>query len=95
MSKKIIVNIVIILSILIIFCFIALIYGMYLKISKNPNNTIYSKDLISLDLKEDEKITSIQVIDQNRLLITIQNPSILKGAIYNIERKKIEEYIDK
>ncbi len=68
---------------------------MYLKISKNPNNTIYSKDLISLDLKEDEKITSIQVIDQNRLLITIQNPSILKGAIYNIERKKIEEYIDK
>jgi len=95
MSKKIIINIVIILSILIIFCFIALIYGMYLKISNNSYNNSYSSEFISLNLKEDEEIANIEVIDENRLLITIKNNSFLTGAIYNIKEKKIQEYIDK
>ena len=88
-------NIVIVLGILIIFSFIALIYGMYLKISNNSYNNSYSSEFISLNLKEDEEIANIQVIDENRLLITIKNTSFLTGAIYNIKEKKIQEYIDK
>tara|TARA_B100000029_G_scaffold248673_1_gene245449 strand:- start:2962 stop:3249 length:288 start_codon:yes stop_codon:yes gene_type:complete len=95
MSKKIIINIVIILSILIIFSFIALIYGMYLKISNNSYNNSYSSEFISLNLKADEEIADIQVIDANRLLITIKNNTFITGAIYNIKMKKIQEYIDK
>ena len=95
MSKKILSSIVIFLAILIVFCFIALIYGMYLKISSNSFNNSYSSEFISLNLKEDEEIANIQVIDENRLLITIKNTSFLTGAIYNIKEKKIQEYIDK
>ena len=95
MSKKIIVNVVIILSILIIFSFIALIYGIYSKISKNSDGISYSLNLTSLNLENNEEIIDIDVIDKNRLLITIKNSSAIKGAIYNIEQKKIVEFIDK
>ena len=64
MSKNIIQSIVIILGILIILAFLALIYGMYLKISTTEiiiliNN---SKIIFSNLFIENEKIKNIEVI---------------------------------
>ena len=50
---------------------------------------------ISLNLKNEEEIIDIKVIDDNKLLIIIKNSSTLKGAVYNIKQKKISEYISK
>ena len=95
MSNKIITTVVITLGILIVLSFIALFYGLYLKISKNSVNISYSPDLISLNLKNDEEIVNFEAIDQNRLLITIKKGSSLKGAIYIIDKSKIKEFIEK
>ena len=44
---------------------------------------------ISLNLTDKEEIIDIEVIDENRLLITINNSDNLKGVIYNIKQNKI------
>ena len=95
MFKKTVQYIVVFLGILIIFAFFALIYGMYLKISTNSKNMILDPKNISLNLKNEEEIIDIKVIDDNKLLIIIKNSSTLKGAVYNIKQKKISEYINK
>ena len=68
---------------------------MYLKISTNSENMILDPKNISLNLKKEEEIIDIRIIDENRLLIIIKNSSSLKGAVYNIKQKKISEYINK
>ncbi|PPR45783.1 MAG: hypothetical protein CFH18_00024 [Alphaproteobacteria bacterium MarineAlpha5_Bin8] len=92
MSKKLLQYIVIFLGILIIFAFIALIYGMYLKIS-NSNNIDLKQ--ISLNLSHNDKIFDIDVIDDKKLLIVIKGQDDLKAAIYNIKEQKITEFIEK
>ena len=67
---------------------------MYLKISTNSENMILNPENISLNLKKEEEIVDIRIIDENRLLIIIKNSSTLKGAVYNIKQKKISEYIN-
>ena len=95
MSKNIIQNIVIILGILIILSFVALIYGMYLRISTPNKNLLNSPTIFSLNFEKDEKIANIEVIDKNRLLIVIDSDQGLKGAIYNLNDDKIISYINK
>ena len=95
MLKKTLQYTVVFLGILIIFAFFALIYGMYLKISTNSENMILNPENISLNLKKEEEIVDIRIIDENRLLIIIKNSSTLKGAVYNIKQKKILEFINK
>ena len=68
---------------------------MYLKISTNSENMILNPENISLNLKKEEEIVDIRIIDENRLLIIIKNSSSLKGAVYNIKQKKILEFINK
>ena len=68
---------------------------MYLKISINSENMILDPKNISLNLKNEEEIFDIRIIDENRLLIIIKNSSSLKGAVYNIKQKKISEFINK
>ena len=68
---------------------------MYLKISTNSENMILNPEDISLNLKKEEEIVDIRIIDENRLLIIIKNSSRLKGAVYNIKQKKILEFINK
>ena len=92
MSKKILQSVVILLGILIIFSFIALIYGMYSKISEDI--TLDPKK-ITLNLNDKEKIIDIEIIDENRLLITINSSDNLKGVIYNIKQNKIIKIIEK
>ena len=68
---------------------------MYSKISTNSENMILDPKNISLNLKNEEEIFDIKIIDENRLLIIIKNSSSLKGAIYNIKQKKISEFINR
>ena len=95
MSKKILQSVVILLGILIIFSFIALIYGMYSKISTNSKDITLDLKKISLNLTNKEEIIDIEVIDENRLLITINSSDNLKGVIYNIKQNKILKIIEK
>ena len=97
MSKKFLQFIVIFLAILIIFCFIALVYGVFLKISnKDRNNGLHADtNNISLNLGAGEKIIDMQVIDENTLLITITNSADMRGLIYNFKENKILKFIEK
>ena len=95
MTKKLLQYIVISLGILIIFTFIALIYGMYLKISKNQNAFNADPKEISLNLSNNDEIVEINVIDQEKLLIIIKKEDKLRAAIYNIKMQKITEFIEK
>ena len=73
MSKKILQFTVIFLAILIIVCFTILIVGMYIKITTNQNVSDYKNQDYSLNLKDNEKIIDIEVINDNNLLIIISN----------------------
>ena len=95
MSKKILQFVVVLLGILIIFSFIALIYGMYSKISTNSKDITLDLKKISLNLTNIEEIVDIEVIDENRLLITINSSDNLKGVIYSIKQNKILKIIQK
>ena len=95
MSKKILQSVVILLGILIIFSFIALIYGMYSKILTDSEDVTLDPKKISLNLNDIEEIIDIEIIDENRLLITINNSDSLKGVIYNIKQNKILKIIEK
>ena len=50
---------------------------------------------ISLNLTNKEEIIDIEVIDENRLLITINSSDNLKGFIYSIKQNKILKIIEK
>lgn len=95
MSKKFIQFVVIILGVFIIIAFLAIIYGMYLKISKSSNNLINTPYIFSTKLNNNEKILNIEVIDKNKLLILIESADNIKGAIYDIENNKIISYIER
>jgi|ETNmetMinimDraft_12_1059888.scaffolds.fasta_scaffold254801_1 hypothetical protein len=95
MSKKILQSVVIILGILIIFSFIALIYGMYSKILTDSEDIALDLKKITLNLNDEEEIIDIKIIDENRLLITINSSDNLKGVIYHIKQNKILKIIEK
>ena len=95
MSKKILQSVVILLGILIIFSFIALIYGMYSKISTDSEDITLDPKKITLNLNDKEKIIDIEIIDENRLLITINSSNSLKGVIYHIKQNKILKIIER
>ena len=50
---------------------------------------------LSLNLSNKEEIIDIEVIDENRLLITINSSDNLKGVIYHIKQNKIHKIIEK
>ena len=94
MSEKIIKNIVYFLSVLIIIALFAVVYGMYIRIShKSSKNNV--PDDISLLLNKDQEIINMQVIDQNRILVTIENNNQIHGIIYDINKKKIIQSLNK
>ena len=95
MSKNIIQSIVIILGILIIFAFLALIYGMYLKISITGKNLLDSAIIFSAQLSDNEKIKDIEVLDKNKLIILVEKNDMIKGAIYDVDNNQIIRFIDR
>ena len=68
---------------------------MYSKILKDSEDVTLDPEKITLNLNDKEKIIDIEVIDENRLLITINNSDNLKGVIYHIKQNKILKVIEK
>ena len=67
---------------------------MYIRIShKSSKNNV--PDDISLLLNKDQEIINMQVIDQNRILVTIENNNQIYGIIYDINKKKIIQSLNK
>ena len=95
MSKKIISSIVLILGLLIIIAFLALLYGMYLKISTNGQNISDSSIIFSSNLAKDEYIKNIEVIDKKRLLILIEKNNQIRGVVYDSDQNQIIRIIER
>ena len=68
---------------------------MYSRISTNSKDVTLDPEKITLNLDDKEEIIDIEVIDENRLLITINNSDNLKGVIYHIKQNKILKIIEK
>ena len=89
MSQKILKFIVIFLGILIVICFLALVYGLYIKTTKKQSNLETNLIEYNLDLKKGHKITDIDMIDNNRILFTIKSNDKVYALIYDIETSNI------
>ena len=68
---------------------------MYSKISTDSKDITLDPEKITLNLNDKEEIIDIEVIDENRLLITINNSDNLKGVIYHIRQNKILKVIER
>ena len=89
MSQKILKFIVIFLGILIIICFLALVYGLYIKTTKKQSNLETNSIYYNLNLEKGHKITDIDMIDNNRILFTIKSNDKVYALIYDIETSNI------
>ena len=85
MSQKILKFIVIFLGILIVICFLALVYGLYIKTTKKQSNLETNLIEYNLNLEKGHKITDIDMIDNNRILFTIKSNDKVYALIYDIE----------
>ena len=89
MSQKILKFIVIFLGILIVICFLALVYGLYIKTTKKQSNLETNLIEYNLNLEKGHKITDIDMIDNNRILFTIISNDKVYALIYDIETSNI------
>ena len=89
MSQKILKFIVIFLGILIVICFLALVYGLYIKRTKKQSNLETNLIDYNLNLEKGHKITDIDMIDNNRILFTIKSNDKVYALIYDIETSNI------
>ena len=89
MSQKILKFIVIFLGILIVICFLALVYGLYIKTTKKQSNLETNLIDYNLNLEKGHKITDIDMIDNNRILFTIKSNDNVYALIYDIETTNI------
>lgn len=89
MSQKILKFIVIFLGILIVICFLALVYGLYIKTIKKQSNLETNLIDYNLNLEKGHKITDIDMIDNNRILFTIKSNDKVYALIYDIETSNI------
>tara|TARA_B000000477_G_scaffold37405_1_gene31961 strand:- start:153 stop:446 length:294 start_codon:yes stop_codon:yes gene_type:complete len=89
MSQKILKFIVIFLGILIVICFLALVYGLYIKTTKKQSNLETNLIDYNLNLEKGHKITDIDMIDNNRILFTIKNNDKVYALIYDIQTSNI------
>ena len=89
MSQKILKFIVIFLGVLIVICFLALVYGLYIKTTKKQSNLETNLIEYNLNLEKGHKITDIDMIDNNRILFTIKSNDKVYALIYDIETSNI------
>ena len=89
MSQKILKFIVIFLGILIVICFLALVYGLYIKTTKKQSNLETNLIDYNLNLEKGHKITDIDMIDNNRILFTIKSNDKVYALIYDIHTSNI------
>ena len=67
---------------------------MYTKITSKSAKKNLSEE-VSFLLEEDQEINTIQVIDKNRILVTIKNDHGIQGIIYDINKQKIIQRLNK
>ncbi len=89
MSQKILKFIVIFLGILIVICFLALVYGLYIKTTKKQSNLEINLINYNLNLDKGHEITDIDMIDNNKILFTIKNNDKVYALIYDIQTSNI------
>ena len=89
MSQKILKFIVIFLGILIVICFLALVYGLYIKTTKKQSNLETNLIDYNLNLEKGHKITDIDMIDNNRILFTIKINDKVYALIYDIQTSNV------
>ena len=89
MSTKILQLIVAFLAVLILLCFIALIYGLYIKTGKKQTNLETKNIKYKLNLEDEHQITDIDLINNEKILFTIKNNNEIYAVIYNIKSKDI------
>ena len=89
MSQKILKFIVIFLGILIVICFLALVYGLYIKTTKKQSNLETNLIDYNLNLEKGHNITDIDMIDNKRILFTIKSNDKVYALIYDIETSNI------
>ena len=68
---------------------------MYSKILTDSEDITLDQKKITLNLNDKEEIINIEIIDENRLLITINSSNNLKGVIYHIRQNKILKVIER
>ena len=68
---------------------------MYSKILTDSKDITLDPKKITLNLNVKEEIIDIEIIDENRLLITINSSDNLKGVIYHIKQNKILKIVEK
>ena len=90
MSKKILQFIVVFLAVLILFCFFALIYGLYIKIGQKQSKLETNNISYNLNLEDGHQIIDIDLISDDRILFTIKNNSKIYAVIYDINSKEIK-----
>ena len=95
MSNKLLKYIVIFQGILIIFAFIALIYGIYSKTSEDNKNYTLKPDQISLKLSTGEQINDIVIINENELMINISGSKKIRALIFGVKENRILTIINK
>ena len=89
MSQKILQFVVVFLALLIFLCFLALVYGLYIKIGKKQSNLETNNINYNLKLETGEEITDIDLIDNNKILFTIKNKDEIYALIYDIRDENI------
>ena len=85
--------IVIFLAILIIICFLTLIYGMYLKISKNQSKQEDFNNLYSLNLNQNEKIIGIETLNESNILFKVTDSKNSYAIIFDIKNNTVKSKI--
>ena len=74
---------------MILLCFIALIYGLYIKIGKKQSKLEVEKIYYKLNIEEGHEITDIDLINNDKILFTIKNKTKTYAIIYDIDTKKM------
>ena len=74
---------------MIVICFLALVYGLYIKTTKKQSNLETNLIYYNLNLEKEHKITDIDLIDNNRILFTIKNNDKVYALIYDIHTSNV------
>ena len=74
---------------MIVICFLALVYGLYIKTTKKQSNLETNLINYNLNLEKGHKITDIDLIDNNRILFTIKNNDKIYALIYDIQSSNV------
>lgn len=90
MQEKLIKYTVYILTLLLFFCLVFFVYGVYLKLNiKSTDNQDYLQN-IELLLTINQEIKDIEAMDSNKILITIfDKDKGIQGIVYDTSNNRI------